>query len=205
MDPSRLELELRGTLLRAANWGAILLLEDADLFAQDCGHKLQQNALMSILIHQLDLSDALVILATSHPSRHDKCFESRISLPLYFAPLNFGYQQNIWLDVLESLRSSLDLKLNGKSYLVCKYFIENDLKGLHGGDHKGMNGRQIELCLRAALALARDRDGDGGGEISLKDDDIKKVLALGRDFRSRLKDTARFPPNIPKQKQEAQG
>lgn len=180
-DPSTMESQLQRILLDASNWGAILLLENADLFVQDRDlHNLQRNALISILLHHLDFSDALVILATGHSSRRDDCFDSRVGLPLYFEPLSFGYQQDIWIHLLGCLN------LHKGSRSLCEDFIYSKLGALDDGSYRKMNGWQIENCLRAALALAK-RDYDVDGEIiTLKEEHIKKVLRLGREFKKRV-------------------
>ena len=180
-DPADLEPQLRKTLLRAANWGAILLLENADLFGQDRDLvQLQRNALVSILLHHLDRSEALVILATSYSAQHDQGLLSRIHLPLYFEPLTFGYQEEIWRNLLESSN------LNRTSRSLCVSFVEEKLKDFENGSHKSMNGRQIQNCLSAALALAKIEQSDGGETIDLKEDHIKRVLRLGGDFRKQM-------------------
>lgn len=176
-----MESRLQRILLDAANWGAILLLENADLFVQDRDlHNLQRGALISILLHHLDFSNALVILSTSHSSRRDNCFESRVGLPVYFEPLSFGYQKHIWFHLLGCLN------LHKGSRSLCEDFIDSKLGVLDDGSYRKMNGWQIENCLRAAFALAK-RDYDVDGEIiTLKEEHIKKVLRLGREFKRRV-------------------
>ncbi len=184
-----LEEQLPKILLRAANWGALLLIDDADVFLQQRDTEfLEHNALVSNFLQHLDRSDALVFLAISYEVKHDPGLESRMHCMLHLPGLNFHEQKNIWLNLIESIGL-------GRGDLYClRGFIDNKepdgLEQLAGGAHSNMNGRQIQHCLRAALALARrasgTQDGEGSEVISLKTSHIRTVLDLGRDFREQM-------------------
>ncbi|RYP69002.1 hypothetical protein DL769_005389 [Monosporascus sp. CRB-8-3] len=177
-EPEMLEERLCEALLCAANWGAILLLDEVDYFLRERHdiHDLRQNALLSIFRYQLERSEALVFLTASRDSCPDKCFESRMDLALRLPKLSFVYQQEIWRGVMKDLNHyNTDLE----------NFISHNLEALDGGLYSNMNGRQIQSCLKAAVALARSSKGsvDTGGGSCLEESHIEIILRLGKEFR----------------------
>ncbi|KAM7199520.1 hypothetical protein V8F20_005704 [Naviculisporaceae sp. PSN 640] len=182
IKPSIFEHQLRTILLRAANWGTIVLFENADMFVQECDpHNLQRNALNSILIHHLDLSGAFVIFTTNRSSGVDERFQSRVAPEQYFEPLDFVYQKLIWKHLLEKMN------LTGDSFSLCERFIDSQLKDFEDGYHQKMNGWQIERCLHAALAIANVERRGVREKLNLRDDHIKKVLRLGKEFKEHMR------------------
>lgn len=180
-EPSILESQLRRTLLRAANWGAILLIDNADVLLNERNlYHLQHNALVSVFLRSLDCSEALVFLVTSHRVQHDASLESRIDFPLGLPDLSFTKQQDIWVAAIERV----DMRERDREKIT--EFVMERLQNVDNGAHKSMNGHQIQHCVRAAAALAKGLVHDSDKETILTEDHVKKVLALGLKFKGYL-------------------
>ncbi|OTA88686.1 hypothetical protein M434DRAFT_14903 [Hypoxylon sp. CO27-5] len=175
-DTDAFEDRLTMAFLRAANWGAILLLEDAEIFVQDrnVGNlDLQRCAIMSSFLSKLDYSRTVTFMATNRKPRLDPALISRLDLPLSFPDFDFGVQKRIWKDMIGRLQS---VNARDKDDLEC--WVESQLENLDDKRYIRMNGRQIRNCLSAASALARG-NGSGGKSIpSMVDERCRPIMSL---------------------------
>ncbi|OTA65187.1 P-loop containing nucleoside triphosphate hydrolase protein [Hypoxylon sp. EC38] len=172
-DTDAFEDRLKTAFLRAANWGAILLLEEADIFVLNRNFDLQRCAIVSSFLSKLDYSRAVTFMATNRDPIFDPALMSRVDISLSFPDFDFGAQKKIWKDMIHRLQS-----VNARDKNDLEYWVGSQLENLDDKRYIRMNGRQIRNCLSAASALAR---GNGNSD-SLKDLDVKKILRLGKDF-----------------------
>lgn len=107
-------------------------------------------------------------MTATRPGGPDEYFTSRMNFALGLPRLDFGFQQEIWRDVIKSLNLSSP---------QLEHFISVDLVKLDRDMARNMNGRQIQACLRAALALAKQKGED------LTGDQIQRVLQLAKEFK----------------------
>ncbi|KAI1411767.1 P-loop containing nucleoside triphosphate hydrolase protein [Hypoxylon sp. FL1857] len=172
-DTDAFEDRLQMAFLRAANWGAILLLEEADVFVRSREDDLQRCAIVSSFLSKLDYSRAVVFMATNRVKVFDVALTSRVHMALTFPDFKFKTQKEIWRDVIRRLQG-----VNANDKEALEYWVGAELQKLDEGRYVYMNGREIRNCISAASALARKNRNDG----SLKDLDVKKILRLGKDF-----------------------
>ncbi|KAI0550012.1 P-loop containing nucleoside triphosphate hydrolase protein [Xylaria curta] len=162
-DLDALKKRLQETCLRAANWKALLLLDEADMFVQTRD------------MQDLHESEALLFITSGRVDRLDQALESRITMPIHLPDLSFEVQQSIWKDLIWRLENpSPDQKK------VWERFIKFDLEAAEGGVYTTMNGRQIKTCITAALTLARLENE------SLEITHVREILRMGREFRELL-------------------
>ncbi|KAI2465337.1 P-loop containing nucleoside triphosphate hydrolase protein [Annulohypoxylon bovei var. microspora] len=164
---------LERAFLRAVNWGAILLLEEADIFVRQREHDIQRCAIVSSFLNRLDYSRAMVFMATNRVKIFDPALKSRVHIMLTFPDFDFKTQQEIWNDAIHRLP---DVSPNDKENL--QYWVRSELESLDEKRHVRMNGRQIRNCINAASALAHGNPDDR----SLKSLHVKKILRLGEEF-----------------------
>ncbi|KAI1503349.1 P-loop containing nucleoside triphosphate hydrolase protein [Biscogniauxia marginata] len=172
-DLDILEQQLRTALLRATNWRAILLLDDADIFLQNRDQfSLKRNIAVSIFLHHLDYSEALLFMTTTHIAKFDRGIDSRIHIMLELPQFDFNVQKIIWTNLIQRLENLTPV---GKQDL--ELFIRDDLESLDQGMYTSMNGRQIRNCISAALALVHNHENN------LRTHHIKEILRLYKGFR----------------------
>ncbi|KAK5121601.1 hypothetical protein LTR85_004773 [Meristemomyces frigidus] len=170
-DPARLEHELQKILDIAHSWGAVLLLDEADVFLEKREvHDIHRNALVSIFLRLLEYFQGILFLTTNRVDTFDEAFQSRIHLPLRYSDLTTKAKKAVWKMFLELVR-----KNDGASVAD---FSDNELDML---SRHQLNGRQIKNAVRTAQALALRED------VMLNMEHVKKVLDVSETFDRDLK------------------
>ncbi|KAM0806761.1 putative AAA+ ATPase domain-containing protein [Seiridium cardinale] len=150
-DPDVLERKLAEALLRAANWNAILLLDEADVFVQKRDfHDFRRNSIVSIFLRHLDYSEALLFMTTNRIDGIDPAFESRVNMKLRLPDFSFDEQKEIWNNLINRAREVIEVEEE-----QLHKFVKFNLGNLENGDYKTLNGREIMNCIQTATALAR--------------------------------------------------
>ena len=178
-DPRTLEKELQNILDIAHSWGALLLLDEADVFLEKRSiHDIHRNALVSIFLRLLEYFQGILFLTTNRVETFDEAFVSRIHLSLRYGELNAKAKKTVWKMFIQRVREveGMDVKqLSEQDY--------NDLA------KRNINGRQIKNLTRAAQALAVHEGCALGME------HIKRVLEVAETFEVDLKGYV-FPVSV---------
>jgi hypothetical protein len=170
-DPRNLEKELQNILDIAHSWGAILLLDEADVFLEKRSiHDIHRNALVSIFLRLLEYFQGILFLTTNRVETFDEAFVSRIHLSLRYDELSAKARKTVWQLFIEKVKNSEGLEIND--------ITDNDYEMLSRRD---VNGRQIKNLVRAAQALAVHE----GVPLDMKH--IKKVIEVAQSFERDLK------------------
>ena len=84
-DPRVLERSLTDILDIAHAWGAVLLLDEADVFLEKRSiHDIHRNALVSIFLRLLEYFQGILFLTTNRVETFDDAFQSRMSPRAHF-------------------------------------------------------------------------------------------------------------------------
>ncbi|KAK3394404.1 hypothetical protein B0H63DRAFT_517536 [Podospora didyma] len=155
-EPGVLEYQLQTGFLRAANWGAILLLEDVDMFFPELGFKdLKCNQLASIFLYHLGRSETLVLLTVRYVGQNLMGREPRIHLPLRLPDLSLVDQKRIWCSLIRGLRQ-FSLSESDENLLI--KFIKDGLDA-EREELEMMNGRQIQRAHDSNATLEWEGQG----------------------------------------------
>ena len=170
-DPARLEHELQKILDIAHSWGAVLLLDEADVFLEKREvHDIHRNALVSIFLRLLEYFQGILFLTTNRVDTFDEAFQSRIHLPLRYGELTTKAKKAVWQMFIEQVR-----KVDAESVAE---FSDSDFDML---SRHQLNGRQIKNAVRTAQALALRENK------KLRMENVKKVLDVSETFDRDLK------------------
>ncbi|RMD44136.1 hypothetical protein DV735_g1038, partial [Chaetothyriales sp. CBS 134920] len=170
-DPRSLEKELQTILDIAHSWGAILLLDEADVFLEKRSvQSIHRNALVSIFLRLLEYFQGILFLTTNRVETFDEAFVSRIHLSLRYEELSTKARYRVWKLFLDKIKATEGVKVGE--------LTENDYKDLARRD---VNGRQIKNLVRAAQALAVHQDEP------LSMAHIKRVIDVAENFERDLK------------------
>lgn len=170
-DPRSLEKELQGILDIAHSWGAILLLDEADVFLEKRSiHDIHRNALVSIFLRLLEYFQGILFLTTNRVETFDEAFVSRIHLSLRYEELSVKARHRVWKLFIEKVMKSEGLEVGG--------ITDKDYMDLARRD---VNGRQIKNLVRAAQALAVHE------ETPLDMKHIRRVIDVAESFERDLK------------------
>ncbi|KAJ5927829.1 hypothetical protein N7466_006785 [Penicillium verhagenii] len=165
-DSRTLEAELNKILDIAHSWGAVLLLDEADIFLEKRTiHDIHRNALVSIFLRLLEYFQGILFLTTNRVETFDDAFQSRIHVALRYGDLAPKAKRSIWKMFLERVRA-----IEG---VQTAEFTEKDYDLL---SRHTLNGRQIKNSVRTAQALAVNE------RMPLSMDHIKRVLDVAETF-----------------------
>ncbi len=198
-DSRFLESELQKILDICHAWGAILLLDEADVFLEKRNmHDIHRNALVSIFLRQLEYFQGILFLTTNRVEvrepaprsrtwaptgtkldaltrccscqTFDDAFQSRIHIALRYDSLDQRAKKAVFKIFIERVRVLEKINMMP--------FTEEDYTAL--ARHE-LNGRQIKNTVRTAQALAVNK----GEPLSMSH--IRQVLDVQTNFERDLK------------------
>ena len=165
-DPRVLEKELQNILDIAHSWGALLLLDEADVFLEKRSiHDIHRNALVSIFLRLLEYFQGILFLTTNRVETFDEAFVSRIHLSLKYEGLSQKARKTVWKTFIQRVK-----EIEGSAVANITDRDYDDLS------KRNINGRQIKNLTRAAQALAVDE------KVPLSLVHIKRVVELAETF-----------------------
>ncbi|KAK8052294.1 ATPase family AAA domain-containing protein 3A-like [Apiospora rasikravindrae] len=106
-DSRYLEAELQKTLDICHAWGAILLLDEADVFLEKRNMAdIHRNALVSIFLRQLEYFQGILFLTTNRVESFDEAFLSRMHIPLRYDELDNKARKAVFKMFIERVRNN---------------------------------------------------------------------------------------------------
>ncbi|KZV82213.1 P-loop containing nucleoside triphosphate hydrolase protein, partial [Exidia glandulosa HHB12029] len=141
--PSELDSSLTRIFKISATWGAVVLIDEADVFLEQRSlHDLQRNALVAVFLRQLEYFAGLLFITTNRVRSFDEAFQSRIHVSLRYRELEEDARRKVWRSFLDKVGLAKD--------------------GLSGAEEDELvktplNGRQIKNAVRTAGAVAASR------------------------------------------------
>lgn len=165
----------------AARWGAILLMDEADVFleAREKTENPDRNALVSVMLRCLEYYEGIIILTTNRIRSFDVAVQSRMHLAIQYDDLTPEAKANIYRTLLKKVPSDqLDPELKSARSLERKL----DQLCRRGK----INGRQIRNVVGSAYALAKSSE-----EGILKFEHLEEVHEMTMDFVSSLMEDTR--------------
>lgn len=171
-----LEAALNSILELAAIWGAVVLIDEADIFLEARAQSdVLRNAMVGIFLRKLEYHQGVLFLTTNRVSCFDHAFSSRISVSIKYTSLDARGRARVWRNLLHQSRS------------FRRDISKEDCIEL--GSSYEMNGRQIRSVIRLAIALARSEDAP------LTIDHIRRTVDITSRFDLELKgDDEPTPP-----------
>ncbi|KAL8965519.1 MAG: hypothetical protein Q9197_006476 [Variospora fuerteventurae] len=170
-NPRELEAELNKILDIAHSWGAVLLLDEADVFLEKRTiQDIHRNALVSIFLRLLEYFQGILFLTTNRVETFDDAFQSRIHVALRYGELTTKAKRSVWKMFLDKVRE--------KEGVETTVFAKEDFDKLA---RHNLNGRQIKNAVRTAQALAVNE------KKPLDMGHVGKVLEVAETFEKDLK------------------
>ncbi|KAK8242946.1 P-loop containing nucleoside triphosphate hydrolase protein [Phyllosticta capitalensis] len=135
------ERNLGRVLELSTKWGAVLLLDECDVFLEKRSPAdLARNKLVAVFLRLLEYYQGVMFLTTNRVEQFDPAFESRIHLTVNYPNLDASSRRLIWRTFV------MPEGTEAKSALT-----EGDLDELAQHD---LNGRQIKNVVKTARLLA---------------------------------------------------
>ncbi|PPQ74421.1 hypothetical protein CVT26_001404 [Gymnopilus dilepis] len=142
---SDIDYNLTKFLQYATIWGAVVLIDEADVFLEartrGLADRLEQNSLVAVFLRQLEYFHGIVFLTSNRATELDPAIKSRIHLFLEFSMPDRKAQETLWR-----------LRLNKIAPQDCDFKLEEALKVVASTD---MNGREVSNAVNTISTLAR--------------------------------------------------
>ncbi|KAL8953414.1 MAG: hypothetical protein Q9222_000727 [Ikaeria aurantiellina] len=168
---SMLEERLEEIFDDAVTWGAILVLDEADVFLQERDYEnLERNALVSIFLRTLEYFNGILFLTTNRVGTFDQAFQSRIHITLGLPILDQPRRTEVWTIFLQELAKSQSLPPDQLALL--------ESQAAETWSRQPLNGRQIRNSVRTALLVAEKKKET----VSKKHFDT--ILRIGKEFEN---------------------
>ncbi|KAI0802934.1 P-loop containing nucleoside triphosphate hydrolase protein [Xylaria sp. FL0064] len=168
-NPAAVEVNLTKHFKAARSWGAVLLIDEADVFMERRSTAdLIRNSLVAGFLRALEFYDGILFLTTNRVGSFDDAFISRV------------HRQQVWGTFMEKLEKErgdhMRLNIDAKEYI-------------RGSDMRALawNGREIRNAFQTAVSLAEyDAKKGEDGRIMITDEHLRAVVELSRDFKAYL-------------------
>ncbi|KAH7150281.1 hypothetical protein B0J13DRAFT_549867 [Dactylonectria estremocensis] len=185
------EANLTKNFKTARSWGAVLLIDEADVFMeQRTAADLVRNGLVAAFLRELENYDGILFLTTNRVGAFDDAFISRVHVQLYYPEFTDEQRQKVWKTFIDKLAreksDTMRLNIDAKEYI-------------RGAEMRAVkwNGREIRNAFQTAVALAEyDAETDEEGKTIVNDTHFRSVVELSKDFKDYLKELHRGDESI---------
>lgn len=130
LSVSAMEAALKEALTRAQRWGAVMLIDEADVYIRKRSDDITANAVVGVFLRVLEYFDGLLFLTTNRIDDIDEAIVSRcIALIRYHAP-DVGARERIWGVMAEQFGLDLDRAMIAELAVRYPQASGRDIKGL---------------------------------------------------------------------------
>ncbi|KAG8169340.1 hypothetical protein KVR01_000085 [Diaporthe batatas] len=182
VEPTKVERNLIHWFDIAQVWGAIVLIDEADIFMEERQPQdLARNHLVAGFLRALEYFKGIVFLTTNRVGTFDEAFISRIHVSIYYGEFTPEQRIKVWDTFFEKLE--LDRESTMRILSSAKDYVQSsELQNLK------WNGREIRNAFQVAVALAEAQgQKDDKGRILIKKEHVKATVDMSKEFSDYLK------------------
>lgn len=144
LSVAQLEQSLKDALIRAQRWGAVMLIDEADVYIRKRSDDIAANAVVGVFLRVLEYFDGLLFLTTNRIDDIDEAILSRcIALIRYHAP-DLAARVRIWQVMAAQFGLALDA--------ATVHTLAATYPQATGRDIKGLAKLVAKTCRHQALA-----------------------------------------------------
>ena len=177
-SPGKVEEQLKEVLQRAERWGAILLIDEADVYIHERGTDIDQNAIVGVFLRVLEYYRGVLFMTTNRGTSVDDAIISRTTARFEYEMPSEEDQIKLW--TVMSNQNKVGLTDREISMIV--------------NEQSNLSGRDIKNLLKLSMVAAANKQGrvtpelvkfvsrfkqSGKSKASLIPD--RKVNKIGRD------------------------
>ncbi|KAK8115439.1 hypothetical protein PG984_011941 [Apiospora sp. TS-2023a] len=185
-DEEKLESRLSKWFRLAEIWGAVMLLDEADVFLERrATSDLHRNSLVTVFLRSMEYYRGILFLTTNRVGHFDDAFISRVHVVLRYENLTNTDRERIWNQFFDKLKRErgkyIEISREAKRYVL----KDSEMTSIP------WNGREIRNTFQTAVALAEYRfvqseNKEDGDKASLDWDDFEKVCRMTGAFKGYL-------------------
>ncbi len=144
LNVAEMEKTLKDTLIRAQRWGAVMLIDEADVYIKKRADNLASNAVVGVFLRVLEYFNGLLFLTTNRVDDIDEAIISRcIAMLRYHAP-DHADRCKIWRVMTEQFSLPVTDSLIDE--------LASIFPGATGRDIKGLTKLVAKFCQQKQLA-----------------------------------------------------
>jgi len=141
-DEQELEKQLLKVFARAQRWGAILLLDEADVYVAARGSDLKQNAIVGVFLRVLEYYQGVLFMTTNRADLVDDAIGSRCLARVEYTTPTIENQKRIW----KILADAMGVKISPR---VVEAFAKS---------HSKLTGRDVKNLLKLAMLVSKSKN-----------------------------------------------
>jgi hypothetical protein len=148
LNVAAMEIALKDVLTRAQRWGAVMLIDEADVYIRRRDDNIATNAVVGVFLRVLEYFNGLLFLTTNRVDDIDEAIISRcIALIKYQAP-EVDARRRIWKVMTEQFQLAVDDALIAQ--------LADVFSGASGRDIKGLTKLVAKFCHQKKLPVDFD-------------------------------------------------
>jgi len=160
LNVAAMETALKEVLTRAQRWGAVMLIDEADVYIKRRDDNITMNAVVGVFLRVLEYFNGLLFLTTNRVDDIDEAIVSRCIALIKFYPPDGPARRRIWQVMAEQFGLALDDALIDQLVELFPSATGRDIKGLAKLVAKFCNQKQLapsrEVFIRCSVFRGMD-------------------------------------------------
>jgi SpoVK/Ycf46/Vps4 family AAA+-type ATPase len=142
-EPKEVEANLTAHFKRAKSWGAVLLIDEADIFMERRSTiDLVRNSLVAGFLRALEYYDGILFLTTNRVGLFDDAFISRIHVQMYYPDFSDEERRKVWKAFIAKLQRERAGHIRA-SIGAQEYIEGNEVRALKWNGREIRNGSSL--------------------------------------------------------------
>jgi hypothetical protein len=130
LNVAAMETALKDILTRAQRWGAVMLIDEADVYIKRRDDNITMNAVVGVFLRVLEYFNGLLFLTTNRIDDIDEAIISRCIAMIRFYPPQSDARRKIWQVMTEQFNLEVDAALIEQLVEMFPTATGRDIKGL---------------------------------------------------------------------------
>lgn len=169
LNVAQMEQALKDVLTRAQRWGAIMLIDEADVYIKKRDDNIATNAVVGVFLRVLEYFNGLLFMTTNRVDDIDEAIVSRCIAMIKFHPPTADARRRIWDVMTQQFQLPVDPKLKDDLVNMFPKATGRDIKGLTKLTAKFCSHKNVpptaEVFVRCSVFRGLDYQALPGQEI----------------------------------------
>ena len=163
LSVAEMEKTLKATLTRAQRWGAVMLIDEADVYIKRRDDNITANAVVGVFLRVLEYFNGLLFLTTNRVDDIDEAVISRCIALIKYHPPGLEDRRKIWRVMTEQFGLDIAAELLAQLAEIFPQASGRDIKGLAKLVAKYCHHKSVEptLAVFERCSIFRGMDIDG--------------------------------------------
>ncbi|MBU3889318.1 AAA family ATPase [Methylosinus sporium] len=167
LNVATMETALKEILTRAQRWGAVMLIDEADVYIKRRDDNIAMNAVVGVFLRVLEYFNGLLFLTTNRVDDIDEAIVSRCIALIKYSPPDDDAKRRIWRVMSDQFELKLADALIDDLVTVFPFATGRDIKGLAKLTAKFCHQKQVspDIAVFQRCAIFRGLDVVRGEEL----------------------------------------